>query len=236
VSVAYDNTAFISSSSASTLTTPSFTIAGTNRAAFLGLSVGSGATSITGACGGVSGAAISGADSGAAQSIRSVGFGVTAPASGSQTGTMSWTLAAGFCVLGVVTAQGVDQTTPLNGGATSNGASGNPSRSIASAAGDLTVETTGVATGTLSSPTQTQRWNDTVSNVGAGSTGPGTANPTHGWTSTGGEWSMAGANFVAAAEPGANAPTERSRGFNLEQMADAEDEGRFNELDVRNWF
>jgi hypothetical protein len=36
--------------------------------------------------------------------------------------------------------------------------------------------------------------------------------------------------------PGANAPTERSHGFNLQQMADAEDEGRFNELDVRNWW
>ena len=28
----------------------------------------------------------------------------------------------------------------------------------------------------------------------------------------------------------------RSRGFNLQQMADAEDEGRFNELDIRNWW
>lgn len=38
------------------------------------------------------------------------------------------------------------------------------------------------------------------------------------------------------AAPGANTPTQRSRGFNLQQIVAAEDEGRFNELDVRNWF
>jgi hypothetical protein len=47
-------------------------------------------------------------------------------------------------------------------------------------------------------------------------------------------------NFEAADSagepPGVNAPKQRSRGFNLQQMADAEDEGRFNELDVRNWW
>jgi len=34
----------------------------------------------------------------------------------------------------------------------------------------------------------------------------------------------------------ANAPTKRSHGFKLQQMADAEDDGKFNELDVRNWW
>jgi len=40
----------------------------------------------------------------------------------------------------------------------------------------------------------------------------------------------------AGTAPGVNAPTQRSRGHDLKQMADAQDEGRFNELDVRNWF
>jgi len=53
------------------------------------------------------------------------------------------------------------------------------------------------------------------------------------------QYQIPGYGFLApAAElaPGLNAPTRLSRGFNLQQMADAEDEGRFNELDVRNWW
>lgn len=46
-------------------------------------------------------------------------------------------------------------------------------------------------------------------------------------------WNFDGTGVVV---PGANAPTQRSRGFKLLQMNDAEDEGRFNELDVRNWW
>ena len=48
---------------------------------------------------------------------------------------------------------------------------------------------------------------------------------------------MAAVTLKAAtgASPGGNVPG-RMRGFKLGQMADAEDEGRFNELDVRNWW
>jgi len=41
---------------------------------------------------------------------------------------------------------------------------------------------------------------------------------------------------ASTTQPGANAPTKRSHGFKLQQMADAEDDGKFNELDVRNWW
>jgi len=47
--------------------------------------------------------------------------------------------------------------------------------------------------------------------------------------------SVAFGNIIAAFKAEINYPAG-SRGFNLQQMADAEDEGRFNELDVRNWW
>jgi len=64
------------------------------------------------------------------------------------------------------------------------------------------------------------------------------ANTVCGWTSGANGWATMGVAVkpTAGSAPGANAPTQRSRGFNLQQMADAEDEGRFNELDVRNWW
>jgi len=87
----------------------------------------------------------------------------------------------------------------------------------------------------------TATWNSvaffTRDNVAAGATGTINATATRDSGTANAGWvTIVVAIAAGGAQPGANAPTTRSRGFNLQQMADAEDEGRFNELDVRNWF
>ena len=118
MAVAFDATVSVRGFGVTSLTTASFTIAGSDRAAQLQLSgdiVGS--SGFSGSVGGASGAAISNADATDQNtSLRVLCFGVTAPAAGSQTGTMSWTGSAADVTLGVITATGVDQTTSLNNG------------------------------------------------------------------------------------------------------------------------
>lgn len=121
-------------------TTASFTIAATaDRAAcmFLGMA-GNGSTNFSGSVAGTSGSAISGTDTTTARTPRCLMWGVTAPASGSQTGTMSWTTAQD-AVLGVTVFNGVDQTTPFNNGTTANAATGAPSITPTGSGGSLSV-------------------------------------------------------------------------------------------------
>jgi hypothetical protein len=98
--------------------------------------------------------------------------------------------------LGVVVASGVDQATPFNNGTFATAAASPLAVTITSAVGDMTCDTGAVQAFTLSAPTQTQRWNDTVSNYGAGSTGDGAATVAHSWTMSGSESdAISGANF-----------------------------------------
>ena len=109
-------------------TTASFTIASTaDRAALLVLNLGGNtATSITSSCAGTSGSAVSGTDSGSARTPRILAHQVIAPATGSQTATMSWTTAQD-AVLAAIVFNGVDQTNPFVNGTTADGATGAPS-------------------------------------------------------------------------------------------------------------
>jgi hypothetical protein len=127
---------------------------------------------------------------------------VIAPASGSQTATMAWTQTVNG-VLGVVTAQGVDQTAPVNNGTSVAGNSANPSFSITSTSGDLAMDVI-YGEGALTAPAQTSRWNVTLSasNHGAASTGDGTGTATFSWTMSSSRWAHSGANFKAAPPPG----------------------------------
>jgi hypothetical protein len=150
----------------------------------------------------VTGSLIAGTDSTTARTPRSQQFQVTAPPSGSQTGTMSWT-GATDCVLGATTTSGVDQTTPFNNGTFASGTATPSSVAITSTNGDLTHDTMSDDSGSApTSPTQTSLWaRGVVGGVsGAGSRGPGTGTTTHQWTMSGQTaWTASGANWNQAA-------------------------------------
>src|SRR5258707_1344395 len=121
MAVAFDNTASISGTAVTTLTTPSFTItSNANRAALLGVSLSTRSNSqvFSGSVGGVSAVNVAGTyligNSGDNGQVNMLA--VTAPPAGSQTATASWVGFAADAVLGIVTASGVDQTTPVNNG------------------------------------------------------------------------------------------------------------------------
>jgi hypothetical protein len=206
-----DGATVVSGSSVTSLTSPSLTItSASNRAGLVCLSFSSnGSSTIIGSIGGVSGTLVAGSDSGTTVSQRSLQISVIAPPSGSQTGVASWTGSAGV-TLAIITASGVDQATPSINGTFITGATPSPSLTITSVAGNLTVDTVAVSTGTLSSPNQTEKWNDTVSNVGAGSVGPGTGTTTHTWVENIGGWAQSGSDFLAAGGA-ASAPRSRTR-------------------------
>jgi hypothetical protein len=199
--VAFDNKAVAPTEfNVQTITTPAFTISGTNRAAILCLWLGlNSATGVTMSLGGVQGTAILGADTGTTNgNIRVVCFSVTAPPTGSQTATASWTgsMAAS---LGVITATGVNQTTPVtNGNFSTPGFVTSAPLTIASSNGDLTVTVYGTTTNPATVTTdRTERFAN--GSVFKGDTGPGTGTTTHTWTASSSDvMSVAGANFKSA--------------------------------------
>jgi hypothetical protein len=194
-SVLYDNFIEVRGNTVTTLTTASFAItSAANRAALLGLVLNrNDATSVTSICGGVTGAAVANTF-GNGGSGSSVFHAVKAPASGSQTGSMSWVGAIGGS-LGVMTASGVDQTTPVTNGVNSSGTSATPSVTVTTAVGDLTMAC-GYPANAFSSPTQISLWLDTTITGGGGSRGPGTGtSDVHSWTQTSGLWVCSGANL-----------------------------------------
>ena len=207
MAVALDNVASISGDAILSLTTASFDItSAANRAGALCFTMNTpSGTGFAGDIGATGGTLVTGTDQSSATN-RSMVFGVTAPPSGSQTATFSWSSPNAKAVLGVVTASAVDQTTPFNNGTSATGTATPASLAITSTSGDLTVDTVGLegpATTDISSPTQTQKWDLDLSGIysGAGSTGPGTGTATHQWTvTTGGAltWVQSGANFVQA--------------------------------------
>jgi hypothetical protein len=201
VSIADITSASISGSIVTTLTTPAFTVtANANRAGLLGLGQDTNtATGFTGSIGGVAGAAIALADSTTlAIASRTLMFGVTAPPSGSQTGTMSW-VTASDAILGAMTTSGVDQTTPFNNGISATAVPGPTTITITSTNGDLTTDAVGADGAAFSAPTQTSVWANTTAAplAGAGSRGPGTGTTTHQWTvGTGASaWVAVGVNW-----------------------------------------
>jgi hypothetical protein len=193
MAVVFDNSASITGIGVTTLTPAAFTITAlANRAAFMSLGINGSISGVSGSVGGVAGVAIAGTLS------PPQSFGVTAPPSGSQTATMSWTGAAD-AVMGVATASGVDQVTPFNNGTVGTVNASSSTVTITSTNGDLTINGSAFSTGVFSAPNQTQRWNDRAdidSAGGAGSTGPGTGTATHTWTITS---TLAGGGFADGA-------------------------------------
>jgi hypothetical protein len=214
-SVAFDGVGgVVGGNGQTTLTTASFTIAGTERAGVLGLAMGNNtSTSFTGSIGGVSGSLVSGTDSGTAGTTRTMIFGVIAPATGTQTGTMSWTTAEDSS-LDCLTATGVDQATPFNNGAFNNtDGSNSASVSVSSTTGDMTFAVCAAANGaaSISVDSQTSRWTGgTGSTKCAGSTGDGAASNSHTFTaSSGNATCTSGCNFKAAGGAPAEQPPYR---------------------------
>jgi hypothetical protein len=215
-SVAFDNSTSVTGAAVTTLTTPAMAItASANRAGLLGLSqadiIG---TTYTGSIGGTAGALVAGTDSASTgTTVRAMQFGVTAPPSGSQTGTMSWVNAID-AMLGMSTASGVDQTTPFVNGTFASFTATPASVTITSAVGDLTHDTVVWArsTGTLSAPNRTQAWLGsafTATDSAGGSWAAGAATVQHTWTVTGsgaaGKGISSGCNFKQAAAAAAGA-------------------------------
>src|SRR2546425_4326733 len=200
--VVYDNTAQLTCSTSPcnvTITVGS----GSNRAIMVGLgwdTINSGET-VSGA-GATGWAAVANTDANAGSNRRTVIWAAKNPASGSQTVTVTWS-GSNIAVVGVVTASGVDQTTPVINGISQQVSSSNPSLTITSAVGDMTMDTLGTSSApTLSAPTETQRWNVTAgsSHPYGGSTGNGAATVTHAWTLSGSATvNQSGADFKAAA-------------------------------------
>lgn len=201
MSVVADSSQAVGGGGVTTLTTPAFTISSTaDRAAMICLESSASISAITMSVGGVSGSAITGADSGGAN--RAVIFGAIAPPSGSQTATASWTTSS-FAVLGVLVGNGVDQTTAFNNGVNATGTSASASGTVTSNPGDLTVGTTEV-TAVVSSSNQTLVWNGSPGGAsGAGSYGTGgVGTTTHTFTlAASAAWGWAGANFIQASPP-----------------------------------
>lgn len=203
-SVAFDGVGGVTGGNGvTTLTTGTFTIAGSERAGILGLTQEAlTSTSFTGSIGGVSGSLVSGTDSVAVGSLRTLIFGVTAPATGTQSGTMSWTTAQNSG-LGCLTATGVDQTTPFANGTFNNTEGSNSaSVSVSSATNDMTVAVCGAGNGvaSISVDTQTSRWTGGGGATRcAASTADGAASNTHNFTASSGNITCtSGCNFKAA--------------------------------------
>src|SRR5262245_61562766 len=95
----------------------SITLGGSSstRAVMVGFSGFTNTTGMSGTIGGESLSIISGTDGGA--TIGTVLLGKATSLTGSQTISMSWTTSQS-CVLGAISATGVDQTTPFNNGTT----------------------------------------------------------------------------------------------------------------------
>lgn len=198
MAVAYDNTASITGSGVTTVTTNTFTITSeNNRAAIVGMSNDNGSVSgISYTVGGVSAVAIPGCFA----TFFLTGA-VTAPPSGSQTATASWTGVANV-VFGVMTFYNVSQTTPTNNGTVSAnyGVGTLASITVTSAPGDLTVDHFFVTARTVSANTQNLGYNTDNGGLcaGAGSYGPGTGTATHQWTISAGNGGRSdGVNMVA---------------------------------------
>lgn len=198
MAVAYDNTvAVVQGFGATTLTTNNFTIgSNANRAAMVGLnSTGAGGALVSINCGGQSGSVVTGA------SLLGIGGGevrlhvVANPTSGSQNADITWTNAVNAGVH-VVTADGVDQSTPANNGNTVGPAfTTAQALAMTSANGDLTVTFCySTSADTAQTTDQTQR----TTHWACMDTGPGTANPTHTWSHSATNMGTAGANFKAA--------------------------------------
>jgi len=161
---------------------------------------GNGSTSFTSTCSGVSGAAISGADSTNARTPRALAHVVINPASGaSKTAKMQWTTAQDALLLCAVY-NGADQTTPFSNGGTANGSGTAPSIAAAGGAtGDLSFAGVNTDGSSPSSPSQTIVSGPLDNGSHVSETTRGGQNATHSYATIGGVWVMVVASARQAA-------------------------------------
>lgn len=203
VSIADISVATVQGASVISLTTPAMTITSNpNRVALIGFSQdNTNSTGHAGSVGGVAGSVVAGTDNSSVNNPRGLMIGVTAPPSGSQTATVSWTTVSTSAICGAVATSGADQATSFDNGTTAEGSGGTPTLSITSRDGDLTCDL--VASRIVTAPTagQTSRWTQADApgfHAGGGSTGPGTGTTIHTWSGTAFFWKMSGCNIRAA--------------------------------------
>lgn len=133
-----------------------------------------------------------------------------APATGSNTVSVTFTGGVFDFKAGSVSFTGADQTTPLGTAVTATGSSTTPSVTVTSATGEIVLDNlTIVHSGTLSvDGSQTQRWNGTGAAgfiKGAASTEDGSTSTTMSWSnSTSQAWAISGVSVkpVASAAAG----------------------------------
>lgn len=205
MAVAFDNVGTAQATAATTITSGAFVISGVNRAAAVHLEQYlTTSTTFTASAGGATCTLVAGSDSLATGGFRTLVFGGANPATGSQTGTVSWTGATDTSI-GVLTCTGCDQTTPLADGRT-NALSGTAiSLTFVAAAGDLSTTCQMDELSAAATTNQTSKWNQGFWGSGDIET-VANANPTHTWTQSSTAQVMSGAVFkqfgVAASTPG----------------------------------
>lgn len=215
MAAAYDNSVAAADFGVTTVTSGSFTVSSSaNRGIAAGLAAYDALiSSVTMTLAGQSGTLVTGTlltwNAGTA---RTQIFGAAAPSSGSQTVSASWTTSAFYAELCGVTAIGVDQSTPLNGGTAIEDTTPT-SLPITSASGDLTFS---VASNNTVSSTHTTNQTVRVGDILKLDTGPGTANPTHTWTLAANTFGVCGANFKAAGAGGRTTKNTRSAPLGVE--------------------
>jgi hypothetical protein len=164
-------------------------------------------------------------------------WGLVAPTSGNK--TLRWSNGASvtevilnaFSVTGAIQTGGI---ATFSNSTTNTGTSTAPSITISSVSGDMTVDA-GTGPEVISAPTKTQLYldNSGTDTSGWASRADGAASNVHSWTLAGSvAWAEIGCNIVSAG----TTPTTRTGGRIPPYLMDAQDEGRFNELDTRNWW
>lgn len=178
MAIAFDNAASTSSASnVASLTTASWTIAGSDRILMGGIASGAGspADPTTMKWGGSGGTALT--KRGSTVNIGSFGkasqYSLVAPAAASQTLYGEWPSNQDETVIGGVSYTGVDQVTPHGTQATATGSDATPSVNVSSAAGEVVsdvvfhVDVLGITTGITAGTGQTYRVE--IDQVGGGS-------------------------------------------------------------------
>jgi hypothetical protein len=157
---------------------------------------------LTATVGGQAASLIPGTDSTNAYLLRSMIYGLKTTLTGAQTVAVAWTTSSNASI-GAISATGVCQATPFNGGTFTGGTSASPiSLTVISNSGDLTSTVLGHTPYNVAPTTnRTQKWSANNSSGatirGAGDVGPGTGTTTHSWTYASFTHTvMSGANFV----------------------------------------
>ena len=220
--VAFDAAASTSAASASSLSW-THTASGSNRLVIVGATWGDFVT-ITSVTYGGTPMNFLGTQAQSDQNIAM--YRLVAPPTGAQTVSVNFS-GPSRSIAGSVSFTNVDQTTPTGTFASAVGFSTTPSVTVASAAGEMVIDTLDYDTGgTTVTPGagQTQRWNLKPNINGAGSTEAGAASVTMNWTATGGadNWAIGAVSvkggpgtFATACNPGPTTQTLTGMGGTL---------------------